>query len=517
MSHNKTLLWLCLLSILAAACQSRTPVPTPDLSLDGQSVAGDLGADFESEVTWTECLFEAYRGQRAQPECGFVTVPLHYAGPNSGETLRLGFVRYKTFSEDPKPDPVLLLAPFPLVSQAGFLPYLFEQLYKERDLLVVDIRGIGVSEPALYCPEMDEAWWASMPAGALSSEQWGELHLACRQKLEAQHVDLDAYSLTAMATDFKVLRTALAYPEWDIIALGEGAYLAYELLAIDPDGVRSLVLDNVVPVYTGQPVSYAAADELLREIFALCTQDDSCREAFPNVEKVFYEVVEQLNAQPITVLARDNQGGRQTDMLVDGNGLIDITLQIARSNDLERIGQIPRMIYQLSIGKTTTLAKLAGLTLEGASMTLQGLYAMANCRHFPLPDDTATHAALATLPPGLSNYFAKTASDQQAICAAWGQAATLAPTTATAGDTPILLLSGEWNWNAPTPLIDLFEKSAPGLRVAAFSASGVNLFFTRGTMQCAQDLFNAFVGDPDAALDMQCTQAERDITWITLP
>jgi pimeloyl-ACP methyl ester carboxylesterase len=500
--------------MLLSACQTKTPVPTPDLFSNNQPTAPqNTVGDIKFEIEWGECPFQSYE---VKAECGTLTVPADYAHPDNGETLTLPFGRYKTQGTNPKSDPVLLVAGFPLLAQAGFLPFLFEDIFKERDLLIFDVRGMGLAEPALVCPGLQTAWWGSLPMGGLTSEQWGEAHTQCRESLEAQKVNLDLYNLPAIAADFRTLRLALGYTSWNIVAVGQGAYIAYEQLRSDPDGVRSLIIDTTIPVYSTKPLEYTAANATLHNVFDACVQDADCNETFPDIEQVFYEVVTELDEKPITVTANDDNTGRRTEFFVNGQVLLDLTLQIARSSDLERIAQIPRMIYQLRSGTTTVLVKMSGLYIAGNDYSLQGIYSLVGCRQNPLPNASDVESALIGLPASTVTYFNKAAKDQQAICAAWGPLPTESPVQAS-GSAPILLLNGEWDWANSPALLEEFKRLVPSAQVVSFPRSGANVFFTRGTMQCSQTLFRAFMDDPAAPLDKTCSQAERKITWITLP
>jgi pimeloyl-ACP methyl ester carboxylesterase len=507
----------CLLGLLLAACQQQKAVPTPDLSSgNGQPVYVDTWSDdFKGEIEWVDCTFDAYQ---AEPQCGYLTVPEDYSQPNNGETLRLALAVYKTRNTDPKPDPLILVISYPLTNQSGFLPYIFEEVYKEHDLVIMDMRGTGMSEPALPCPTLNNAFWDALPMGGLTPDAWGKQHEQCRQTLESQQVNLDLYSINNIANDLKALRLALGYAKWNLITVEPtGAYLAYEQLRIDPEGVRSLVFDSVAPNYSDQPADFSAAPKVLSEMFTLCAQDEKCNGMFPDLEKVFYEVVDQLNNQSIKVVAYDTTGGRRTEVQVDGNYLVDMILNGMMNADLEIIGHYPRMIYQIHEGNTEVLARFAGNQLSGSDYSYEALNSLLFCRQMPYPDENMVNVATSSLPSGLASYFNNVTKANRAICDAWSPVATVVPPEPSASFAPVLLLNGGWNWAwGAEGDVERFKKSAPEAQVVTIPMAGRNNFFTRSVMTCTQQMFNAFITDPEKQVDSSCVPTEREITWITM-
>jgi pimeloyl-ACP methyl ester carboxylesterase len=517
MFPKRLLPFVIVLVLLLVGCQKQTAVPTPDILSGGNpSAYQDTWSEtFKGEIEWGECTFDAYD---ADPQCGYLTVPQDYAEPNNGKTLRLGFAVYKTKGTEPKADPLIMVAGFPLTTQSGFMPYVFKDLYETRDMVILDLRGTGLSEPSLACPEMNQAVWDAYPMGGLSPEEWGQQHEKCRQALETQTVDLNSYNLANFANDIKALRLALGYAEWNLFALEPfGAYVVFEQLRADSDGVHSIILDSVLPNYSDQPGDLSAASKALTEMFTLCAQDEKCNDMFPNLESVFYEVVDHLNDAPIKVTAKDTSAGRRTELTADGNFLVELVLSGLLSNDTERIGEYPRMIYQLKDGVYEVFTTLAGSQLSGSDYSYDGLYSLTFCRQWPYPGENAYNQALSSLPSGLSIYFEEQSKTGRANCEAWSPLAVAASPAPSTNFAPILLINGGWNWRqAAAGDVERFAKSSPDAKIVTIPAAGqFNAFFSRSTT-CAQQIITNFVEKPDAQVDTSCMPTDPNITWITL-
>jgi hypothetical protein len=66
-----------------------------------------------------------------------------------------------------------------------------------------------------------------------------------------------------------------------------------------PEGVRSAIIDSVYPPQVDYFSEYAAnAHQAYLKLFESCAVDPFCRETYPELEDVFYRVIDDLNANP---------------------------------------------------------------------------------------------------------------------------------------------------------------------------------------------------------------------------
>ena len=184
------------------------------------AACGQTEEVFQPSYDPAECEFTPPRGQTV--ECGYLTVPEDRDG-SDGTTIRLQVAVFKSASENPAPDPIVFLEGGPGGSSLEFISLRFNRrvapFLEDRDIVIFDQRGVGISEPALDCPEIVEMVYSSL-AEDLSTEAWAsrstEAARRCRDNLEGQGVSLDAYTSASNAADLNDLRQALGYREWNL-------------------------------------------------------------------------------------------------------------------------------------------------------------------------------------------------------------------------------------------------------------------------------------------------------------
>ena len=252
----------------------------------------------------------------ARSRCGFLTVPEDRAA--AGNDVRLFVARIEP-PEVLHDDPMFVagtdLANLP--NYGGIAP-LAQRV--GREVILMDTRGVGHSEPSLACPEVDEIR-ATTLATATDDEQTRTTFLdavaACHERLTADGVDLSAYHLSAMAADAEDLRTALGIEEWNVVSYGTASRIALEMVRQSPDHVRSVLLDS--PEVPGADPRLLAVDstrDSLAAVLAACASDPGCDDAFPDAETLLDRALTALADDPITV-EMTAPGQEPVDVLVD--------------------------------------------------------------------------------------------------------------------------------------------------------------------------------------------------------
>jgi pimeloyl-ACP methyl ester carboxylesterase len=157
---------------------------------------------------------------------------------------------YGVRARGPKPDPILFLTGGPGGSGLAEGPGVAKDWRPDRDVIFLDQRGALKSEPFLSCPEIDNFMahtvglsWSS-PSTA---KQDAAATRTCRHRLAAVGADLAAYNTTESASDVADLRIAMGIDRWNIYGISYGSDLALQVLRDHPAGIRSLVIDAVLP------------------------------------------------------------------------------------------------------------------------------------------------------------------------------------------------------------------------------------------------------------------------------
>lgn len=145
---------------------------------------------------------------------------------------------------------------------------------RDRDVIFVDQRGTLLSDPLLSCPEIDrfvdDATGMSILAASTARRDLDAVRI-CRDRLASAGDDLSAYNTTENASDIADLRVALHVDNWHVYGVSYGSDLALQLLRDHPEGIRSVVLDSLVPPQTNLMKQFwPSAAEGYRALFDGC-------------------------------------------------------------------------------------------------------------------------------------------------------------------------------------------------------------------------------------------------------
>lgn len=237
--------------------------------------------------------------------CGTVAVPRDHDNLATGR-FNLAVVIAKSAAQPSSPDPVVYISGGPGGPLTIYAEYQARHPYAPaRDLILVDQRGTGRSEPRL-CPELTakmlEANIASL--ADMTDEHLAQTraaYLACRDSAKARGINLDDFGTTVTAEDFDWVRQALSVARWNVYGESYGTTVAMTLAARHPATVRTLVLDFVYPPDPIPPrlTIWTAARE---SFFRACTvEEPGCAVLFPDLAKIYAESLERLRANPLPV------------------------------------------------------------------------------------------------------------------------------------------------------------------------------------------------------------------------
>src|SRR5687768_12072486 len=89
-----------------------------------------------------------------------------------------------------------------------------------------------------------------------------------------------------------------------------------------PEGIRSVVLDSVVPPHeAGLPAFWPNARDGFDALFRACAAQPECRESHPRLDETFTDLVHALEASPVEATVADAPNDRPERVLLDGGAL----------------------------------------------------------------------------------------------------------------------------------------------------------------------------------------------------
>src|SRR5579859_6717998 len=250
---------------------------------------------------------------RPRLQCGTVSVPRDYSNPSAG-VFKLAIVVIRTPAKERQADPVLFLQGgpgTPLTSRAAQVARSESAvLAPDRDLILLDQRGAGRSEPAL-CPDLP-ALQLRLVAQNLEpdafAEAWRDSFRDCRRELDRDGIDPAWFGTNVTVEDLQIVRRALGISRWNVYGRSYGTTVAMTLMARYPDSLRAVVLDSVYPPDPLPRTRGETVDAALTALFEACHADATCATAHPDLAATYREVMAELAKAPLPVPLRSGSG-----------------------------------------------------------------------------------------------------------------------------------------------------------------------------------------------------------------
>lgn len=277
---------------------------------------------------------------RMQARCTTLEVPEDRAHP-AGRKIGLHIAVLKARGSDRQSDPLFFLAGGP--GQAATDSYVqeapaFDRINADRDIVLVDQRGTGQSNP-LNCPKSPGL------AESASEKTVKQAVQACLKQLPG---DPRFYTTSVAVEDLDAVRVALGYSAINLYGISYGTRVALQYMREYPEHTRSVVLDGVVPadLSLGPDVSLDA-QHALGLIFTRCDGDPACHKAFPDPAGNFAALERDIDKRTVSVTLRDPlSGAPRTETLT-----WDKVAQAVRfmSYQSETASLLPLLIHQAAV------------------------------------------------------------------------------------------------------------------------------------------------------------------------
>ena len=302
-----------------------------------------------------------------------------------GKTIRLAVGIFKSPNKKPAPDAVIYLDGGPgghsLETAKESFGNVFFSFAKKRDFVMFDQRGVGYSQPSLDCPEETKAAYDGLTQRMSFDDRNALIDkatVACHDRLVAQGINLSAYNSAENAADVNDLRLVLGYKQWDLYGISYGTRLALTIMRDFPDGIRSVILNSTVPLqidlFGKMPYN---ANHAFQIFFDACLRNRLCDAAYPNLQKVFNDLVDRLDNAPATITVKQPYTGKQFKLLIDGNLLIDMLFNSLYSSSV--IVFLPKIIWDASHNKYTLLQEMLAGSLVKHEFISTGMYYSVQC------------------------------------------------------------------------------------------------------------------------------------------
>jgi len=239
--------------------------------------------------------------------CGSIIRPLDPSDPGAG-TIEIGFHLYPARSGSAEGTIVAVEGGpgYASTASADWYLDLYEPLRDTRDVLIVDNRGTGLSDP-INCRLLQS--YRGDYATAVE---------ACGQQLGTTS---DVYGSAFAADDMAAVLDYLSIDRIDLYGDSYGTFFAQTFAVRHPDRVRTVTLDAAYPVEGLDPWYRDIGRAMVDAFQAVCARDLQCAAFGGDPIDRLRKLADALAVEPLTGEARDADGVRR-QVTVDVPGLI---------------------------------------------------------------------------------------------------------------------------------------------------------------------------------------------------
>jgi pimeloyl-ACP methyl ester carboxylesterase len=439
---------------------------------------------------------------RPRLRCGTVSVPRSYDNPGASR-YKLAVVVVRSAQQPAFPDPVVYISGGPGGPLTIYADHQARTPYApSRDLILVDQRGTGRSEPNL-CPDLDGAFLDAAVAVATDATDNAlakrrAAYSSCRAEATARGFDLKDFGTSVTAADFEWVRRALGVERWNVYGESYGTTVAMTLVALHPETVRTVVLDSLYPP-DPRPMQSANVADALDAFFRYCAGDQACAAAYPDLAATYRETMSGLTRAPLIVTVPPKM--HPPDDRVSLTSTLFEALVSRLIYYPTAYPSLPRLIATVHDRDSQGLGKvLASAFAAMAAEVNRSTYLAVECRDRPHYRDP--------LPAGAS---VLDRVQPYALCDDWSEIGP-APLVPIGTAVPTLVLSGEFD-----PVARPFQSQhvaaliGPNVRWVEFPRIGHNV---RAFSPCGAKIAADFIDDPAQSPDTSCTDRAALIRFL---
>lgn len=435
--------------------------------------------------------------------CGWVTVPEDHFDRRNPRTLKIAVAVVKATGAQPASDPIVYLEGGPgaaIVPATLRLPLeLFPTDVQKRDIVAIDQRGVGLSQPNLDCPEV-RTFALSKLDQPRSDDEYTHQYFAslktCLDRLQQQGIHLAAYNSAQSAADVVMVSQALGYQQINVYGLSYGSRLALTIARdFDRSGyIRSVAIGGVYGPEANALEFPLNVSERLARVFEACASDSVCNAAYPDLRSVFYQLMARLATHPFKP-EFELQGARR-QAIADHTTLLN-----ALFNSLlytQGIAEIPANLYATLNGSPRYLIEGIRSQISELNQIHWGMNTAVQCQEEFLLISPAEQAAVgAQIPPifrGFEQQFPESTPRLVEFCRQIG----LKPRPASENQLvrsriPLLAISGQFDPFTPPAWAARATAGFTTRYVYTLPEAGHD---SAGASDCSQAIVSAFFNQP---------------------
>jgi len=289
--------------------------------------AGSPGGSGTAWIEWSD-LPNTLVEKSPDLKTGYLVVPERRSHPGNHRMVRLPFIVMKSRSASPQPDPILFTVGGPGGSTLGIARDRGRNpLLEERDLILFEQRGTRHADPSLVIPAIDAALrsgWGKRLNGDPDPKAVRKAMASALRDFREQGVDLAGYTTKESAADIADLRRLLEIPSWNLFGISYSTKLMLTVLRDHPEGVRSALLDSVLPLEANwDEEAPAHILEVLDRVLAVSQEDEFLHARCPDLKQRVFRLLAAANRKPVTVSIKSPMDQSPLAIRLDAAGIMN--------------------------------------------------------------------------------------------------------------------------------------------------------------------------------------------------
>lgn len=432
---------------------------------------------------------------------------------NNGKEVKIAVTILKSKAKDAKT--ILYLEGGPGAGGiASIDTWLNNPLRNSYTIVLVDARGTGNSLPKL-CTDLGNKFLEILAKNQSSiadqQEKVAEA-IGCKESLIKRGIDIAQYNSSSIAKDLNALKTALHLKKWNVYGTSYGTYVAQVYANNYPEDIQSLILDSsisdIAQYYDQNTANFMNS---LDKVFDACRNDPNCNEQYPDLEKVFYNTIDKLSKNPITV---------DVDKKIIPSGKFtynaeDFKISIQQALYSKKLIQVlPLLITEFNHGNKKALSSLV-TAFSGALGLDYGMYYCVSCNETLKFNSLSEFDKKSLNYKGLKGGLSFYRSDFK-VCEKWNFGMTQNNSENDlskfyASNIPVLIFSGEFDPITPPSNGLMLSKKLKNSFFVTIPASGHVPSFTMSAMKISND----FMANPTKRPNFTNVLSDAKVHFIT--
>ena len=421
----------------------------------------------------------------------------------AGRRISLNIVALPSLAPEPEPDPLFFLAGGPGQAAAQMAPQIreiFRPVLRQRDIILVDQRGTGKSNP-LACRSESNSLQELVENDSSALDR-------LKKCLAGYDADVRFYTTPIAMDDLDDVRAHLGYGRINLYGGSYGTRAALVYVRQHGVHVRSMVLDGVAPTDMRIPL-FAARDaqRALDKLLTDCEADEACRKAQPGLGARVRALLLRLTDNPARVDVMHPRTGLKESVVIDARIVAGVLFGALYSPLTTSL--VPALIARAEQNDFQNLLALAYASEDSDNMSI-GMQLSVLCSE-DAPRVTVDDVRSQSEGTVFSLHLLRS---QMKACEMWPRGTLddsyFVPVTS---QVPALVLSGDLDPVTPPGWGDAVTTHLRNARHITVPATGHGVIGT----PCGQELIRRFIEDGSAEeLDVSCvTRVRRPPFFLT--